>query len=114
MVNKIKVGRSVSFLNEVGKGKVVKILNNHQALILREDGFEDVYNITELIVVSKETHTEAAFKYIPENHKEETSIKKISNRHKKNNSIVWEVDLHIERLVENHRNLTTPPNGNCH
>ena len=106
MVNKIEVGSTVSFLNEIGKGKVVKILNNHQALILREDGFEDVYSIVELIVVSKETHTEAAFKYIPENHKEETSIKKTSKRHKKNNGIVWEVDLHIERLVENHRNLS--------
>ena len=55
--------------------------------------------------MSKETHSEA-FKHIPKNHKEETSVKKISKRHKKNNGIVWEIDLHIERLVENHRNLS--------
>ena len=65
MDNKIQVGITVSFLNELGKGKVIKILNNNQALILREDGFEDVYSIKELIIVSEETHTEAAFKYIP-------------------------------------------------
>ena len=106
MVNKIEIGNTVSFLNEVGKGKVVKILNNHQALILREDGFEDVYSITELIVVSAETHTEAAFKHIPQYHKEESLIKKTSKRHKKNNGIAWEVDLHIEHLVDNHRNLS--------
>ena len=107
MVNKIKVGNSVSFLNEVGKGKVVKILNNHQALILREDGFEDVYNITELIVVTAETHTEAAFKHIPEHHNDkESSIKKTSKRHKQNNGKVWEIDLHIEHLADNHRNLS--------
>ena len=106
MVNKIELGNTVSFLNEIGKGKVVKLLNNQQVLILREDGFEDVYRIAELIVVSKETHSEASFKHIPKNHKEETSVKKISKRHKKNNGIVWEIDLHIERLVENHRNLS--------
>ena len=57
MVNKIELGNTVSFLNEIGKGKVVKLLNNQQVLILREDGFEDVYRIAELIVVSKETHS---------------------------------------------------------
>ena len=106
MVNKIEVGNTVSFLNEVGKGKVLKILNNHQALILREDGFEDVYSLTELIMVSAETHTETAYKHIPLHHKEESSIKKTSKRHKKNNGIVWEVDLHIENLVDNHINLS--------
>ncbi len=106
MANKIEVGVTVSFLNDVGKGKVVKILNNHQALILRDDGFEDVYNLVELIVVSAETHTEAAFKHIPEYHKEEYSMKKTSKRHKKNNGIVWEVDLHIEHLVDKHKSLS--------
>lgn len=106
MANKIEVGVTVSFLNDVGKGKVVKILNNHQAMILRDDGFEDVYNLIELIVVSAETHTEAAFKHIPEHHKEEYSIKKTSKSHKKNNGIVWEVDLHIEHLVDKHKSLS--------
>ena len=106
MVNKIEPGITVSFLNEVGKGKVVKILNNHQVLILREDGFEVVYNITELIVVSEKTHTEAAFKYIPGENKEEPLIKKTSKSHLKNNNKVWEVDLHIENLVSSHRHLS--------
>ena len=93
--------------HDVGKGKVVKILNNHQALILRDDGFEDVYNLIELIVVSAETHTEAAFKHIPEHHNdEESSIKKTSKRHKQNNGKVWEIDLHIEHLVDKHKSLS--------
>lgn len=106
MVNKIKVGDTVSFLNEVGKGKVIKILNKHQALILTEDGFENVYNLAELIGVSEETHTEAAFKYIPGHNKQEPLIKKTSKYHKKNNDKVWEVDLHIENIVKNHRHLS--------
>ena len=106
MVNKLEVGITVSFLNELGNGKVIKLLNNQQVLILREDGFEDVYRIKELIIVSAETHSEAAFKYIPINNKEESLIKNISKRHKKNNGIVWEIDLHIEHLVENHRNFS--------
>ena len=106
MVNKVKLGSYVSLLNEVGKGKVVKILNNHQALILKEDGFEEVYNIKELIVVTTDTHTEAAFKNIPNQVKEESLIKKISKPHKRNYSKVWEIDLHIENLIDNHRNLS--------
>ena len=106
MDNKIKVGNTVSFLDEVGKGKVVRILNNHQVLILRDDGFEDVYNIKEIIVVSAETHTEAAFKNIPDYYKEELSDKKTYKNHKKNNGNFWEVDLHIEHLIDNHRNLS--------
>ena len=106
MANKIKIGNIVSFLNEVGKGKVVEIINNQQALILREDGFEDVYSIKDLIVVSPETHTEAAFKYIPEHHKEEYSSKKIFKSNNRNNGKVWEVDLHIEQLVDKYRNLS--------
>lgn len=106
MDNKIKVGNTVSFLDEVGKGKVIKILNNNQALILREDGFEDIYSTTELIIVSAETHTEAAFKYIPVHNKEESLNKKKSKSYKKKNGKVWEVDLHIENLVDNHRNLS--------
>ena len=106
MDNKIEVGITVSFLNELGNGKVIKILNNNQALILREDGFEDVYSTKELIIVSAETHTEAAFKYIPNNNKEESLIKNKSKSHKKNNGKVWEVDLHIEHLLKIHRNLS--------
>ena len=106
MDNKIKIGNTVSFLDEVGKGKVIKILSNNQALILREDGFEDVYNIKEIIVVSAETHTEAAFKNIPDFYKEESLEKKTSKHHKKNIGNFWEVDLHIEHLVDNHKNLS--------
>ena len=106
MVNKIKVGNIVSFLNEVGKGKVIEILNNQQALVLREDGFEDIYSIEDLIVVLPETHTEAAFKYIPQHHKEEYSTKKIFKSINRKKGKVWEVDLHIEQLIDKHRNLS--------
>ena len=33
-------------------------------------------------------------------------MKKTSKRHKKNNGIVWEVDLHIEHLVDKHKSLS--------
>jgi len=106
MDNKIKIGNTVSFLDEVGRGKVVRILNNYQVLVLRDDGFEDVYNIKEIIVVSAETHTEAAFKKIPEFNMDESSIKNTSKGHEKNNGNFWEVDLHIEQLLDNHRKLS--------
>ena len=96
----------IAGVDEVGRGKVVRILNNYQVLVLRDDGFEDVYNIKEIIVVSAETHTEAAFKKIPEFNMDESSIKNTSKGHEKNNGNFWEVDLHIEQLLDNHRKLS--------
>ena len=56
MDNKIQVGITVSFLNELGKGKVIKILNNNQALILREDGFEVCFTVLKNLLFQKSTH----------------------------------------------------------
>lgn len=107
MDNSLCVGAEVTFKDEAGKGKVVKLLNSHQVIVLREDGFEEAYPIKDLIIISAETFSEAAFKHIPECTKEENSKKKrLSKRHKKNNGLVWEVDLHIEHLVDSHRNLS--------
>lgn len=107
MGNSLRVGVEVTFKDEAGKGKVVKLLNNHQAIVLREDGFEETYPSKDLIVISRETFSEAAFKHIPENTKKEPSEKKkLSKKHKKNSGLIWEVDLHIEYLVDSHRNLS--------
>ena len=106
MGNKLDVDVIVSFKDEVGKGKVLKMINNHQVLILRDDGFEEIYAINDLIILSEETSIESAYKHIPTCSKEYTPSNKTSKRHKKNNGIIWEVDLHIEHLVDNHRNLS--------
>lgn len=106
MDNKIVVGAKVSFLDDVGEGLVKELLNNNQAVVLRDDGFEEVYALRQLIAVSKETHSEASFKYIPEGEEVKVEKKKLSKRHKKNSGLVWEVDLHIEELILSHRNMT--------
>ena len=107
MDNNLCVGTEVAFKDEAGKGEIIKILNSHQVIVLRQDGFEEVYRAKDLIIISPETFSEAAFKHIPEHIKEEDSKKKrLSKMHKKNNGLIWEVDLHIEHLVDSHRNLS--------
>ena len=53
MVNKLKIGDYVTFLDETGKGCIKDILNANQAIVLTDDGFEVIYQINKLILVNK-------------------------------------------------------------
>lgn len=106
MDNKFCVGTKIVFKDEIGGGKITSVINHSKVLILRDDGFEEVYSIDSIFVLSDETYSETAFKFIPDLSKEEKVKKKISKKHKKKNKLVWEVDLHIEELVERHNLLS--------
>jgi dsDNA-specific endonuclease/ATPase MutS2 len=107
MGNNLKVGSRVSFLDEQGFGVVQKILNSNQALVMRDDGFEEACSISKLLLVDEETFSESAFQHIPKKTKESDKPKsKNSKKHKKNSGLVWEIDLHIEQLIDNHRNMS--------
>jgi len=47
---KIQVGDKVKFLNDVGGGTVVKIVDEKTAMVLTEDGFDFPFIINELII----------------------------------------------------------------
>ncbi len=48
---KVQVGDTVRFMNDVGEGKVTKILKNETALVLNSDGFEYPVMMEELVVI---------------------------------------------------------------
>ncbi len=54
MSTNIKPGDQVKFLDDVGGGKVTKIIDNQTALVETDEGFEFPYPISKLIVVSSE------------------------------------------------------------
>ncbi len=68
---KVKVGDTVKFLNDVGGGKVTKILNKDTALILGHDGFEVPMLVNELLVDEVENEYKATSVQIQEPPKEE-------------------------------------------
>ena len=51
---KIDIGDRIKFLNEVGTGQVIKIIDKKTALILNEDEFEVPYLIRELLKIEEE------------------------------------------------------------
>ncbi|MES2592138.1 MAG: DUF2027 domain-containing protein [Bacteroidota bacterium] len=77
----LKIGDKVRFLNEKGEGAVSKIINKTTVGITIEDGFEIPYTVSELVLISRETSSEAApVRRIAESEpikvKKETSLKK--------------------------------------
>lgn len=54
MTNNIKIGDKVKFLDDVGQGKVIKIIDSKTVLIETEDGFDYPYPIDKLIVIEDE------------------------------------------------------------
>lgn len=104
MVNKLKIGDYVTFLDEIGKGCIKDILNANQAIVLTDDGFEVTYQINKLILVSEDNYSEEAFK-------SNISFQDLSKYQKKSkskfeNNKTWEVDLHIENIIDYTKNLS--------
>ena len=87
MDNKFCVGTKIVFKDEIGGGKITSVINHSKVLILRDDGFEEVYSTDNILIISDETYSETAFKFIPDLSKEENLKKKISKKHKKRTSL---------------------------
>jgi len=54
----IRIGDKVRFLNQVGEGKVVKIIDNKTVMVLDEDEFEIPAAIINLVVIESDFSTE--------------------------------------------------------
>jgi DNA-nicking Smr family endonuclease len=103
-----KVGDIVSFVNDTGKGKILKISGN-EALILNEFGFELNYPLKYLV------HCPEKEKYFLNEAFEQQQIKnkqlsekkkaKLSKKNQKSQSIL-EVDLHIEAISKDYQRLS--------
>lgn len=102
MVNKFSIGLPVAFLDEVGRGVVSEIINSNEVLVITEDGFEEKYSINKLIIIKEENYTLSSFKDI---NKDVSTCKKTSKPHKKKSDL-WEVDLHIENIIDQHETLS--------
>jgi dsDNA-specific endonuclease/ATPase MutS2 len=96
-----KVGDQVSAIHEEIKG-VVKAVSNDQIQIEDQDGFIRKYDLNELSLTPSERHfkiddidlTEEAQNKINHSLSDPVKLKK------------YEIDLHIEELIESHANMT--------
>ena len=96
-----KQGDKIKFLNEQGSGEVLEVLDENTIRVLRYDGFEQNYNLNELLAVND---NDSYFAYGEVYAKEEliSSSKKSSIGTVQKN---WQIDIHIENLLSNHRHM---------
>lgn len=97
-----RIGEKVGFLHESGDAKILELLSHGFVKIIDNEGFEQKIAVSELIKLHGTDHS-----LPPTIPKESISFskKKPSIQHKK--QISWEIDLHIENLLDTHAHLST-------
>lgn len=106
----INVGSLVEILDDDFTGKVIKIQSN-EAIILTSDGFELTFPLTQLIPLGdatliKQNSTFGAIEAAKQQ-KVVKNLHRVNNDKKiKKEEFVLEIDLHIEKLVKNFKNMT--------
>ncbi|PQJ78735.1 Smr/MutS family protein [Polaribacter porphyrae] len=104
---RLEIGNKVAVLDDVLKGKVIKI-NNNEVLIEAEDGMMYSFDESELVKIGIEQ--KELSKYSDINNpllKEKKSLYQPKNNlfKKDKNEVILKVDLHINQLVKSTRNL---------
>lgn len=112
----IQVGDKVTFLNDVGSGVVIEILNDRYAMVENEDGFDEKYLIEELIPEKTEKEYKLdGLEYVEsvrEKIDSERKYERLEDFEKKTKGLIsyvqdeMEIDLHIEELIDSHHGMT--------
>src|SRR5690606_788176 len=110
MSKEINLGSFVEVLDEDFSGKVIKLQNN-EADILTNDGFELTYSINQLILIGDGGAIKQAssFGAIEQAKTQKNTInyhKANTEKKSKKDEILLEIDLHIEKLVKNFKHLS--------
>ncbi|MFP5470490.1 MAG: Smr/MutS family protein [Bacteroidia bacterium] len=105
-----KVGDKVRFLHEVGEGIILNI-NGQSALVENNDGFEQEYALSALVLSAKDEDYEIDEHQINSKLQENDFKRKSEALDKKFNHIkskltdMMEIDLHIENLIDSHKGM---------
>jgi len=102
---KININDKVLIKDSTVKGCVTKI-NNNQVYVLDDDGFELMYNYSQLIVIEFDQselsrYSDINNKMLRQKENLQDTVKKSFKKSKQEKyGVVMEVDLHIEKLVK--------------
>jgi len=101
-----KEGQRVGFLYEKGYGTVRAIRGNH-ATVEDEDGFDRLMLVNELVFIHSEKYANEDMVFSKEGGEPEMTYRILQERTgQKKPLTVWEVDLHIEEIMESHTGLS--------
>lgn len=104
---RFEIGSFVSLIDDVFKGKVTAI-KGEMVEMVDEDGMVYSYHQSELVLVNTDQHELTKFADINNpllKEKSQLERKKESSFKKDKNEVVFEVDLHINELVNSTKNL---------
>lgn len=100
------VGQVISFLYEKGEGKIVKI-EGGRALVEDETGFDRWFPFNELVQIHSRNYEDDEIIISKEDLEPELNFRIIQERTgSKKPLTVWEIDLHIEELLESTNGMT--------
>jgi len=100
MGNRINIGDKIKFLDSEGGGKVLSVAGNYY-LILTDDGFEENHHIQGLVKVDETLEKSLKTTHIPDGFTKSTHKVKKDSIYKSKTPLVWEIDIHIENLLDN-------------
>ncbi len=107
ILSSFQINEKVAFLNEAGGGVVRRIDESGFIYVEDETGFERPFRLNQLVRIHGERYqlSEEDFKKLQE--KESNVVRKLTlqenkTTNKANTQILWEIDLHIESLLESH------------
>ena len=105
-----KIGEKISFLLEKGGGTIIKIEGPNRIIVLDDSGFDRPFFINEIVKIHSIDYELDNFnKDVNDDESLSTSnfvVSKENLNGNKKSSTVWEIDLHIEELLESHLGLT--------
>lgn len=105
MVNKFKVGDIIKIIDQSGGGKILSIKDD-KAVILNQDGFEEVIGVNSIIISDIISENALRNCYIPDTPKQRSRKKKDTILFKSKSNDLWEIDLHIENLLDNYYHMS--------
>lgn len=105
-----KIGEKVGFLFEKGGGTIIKFEGSGRITVLDDTGFERPFLMNEIVKIHSIDYKLDQFKKdVNDDESLSTSnfiVSKENLNGNKKSSTVWEIDLHIEELLESHIGLS--------
>ena len=124
MESQFKIGDFVRFLNDEGEGTIVSFSSEQSALVEDSSGFAFEHPLKELVKIENSKHEFSQYNQVEPNTREmldrnldahavKAASKDFKNRYKEraandfpHNADLFEVDLHIHELLDNHERMT--------
>lgn len=101
-----QIGQKVAYMHESGYGKILE-LKEQQARVEDEHGFDRWLPLTSLVYIHSEAYKDDEIGFEKSNLEQDTIYREFQEKTgQKKPATVWEIDLHIEELLESTRGMS--------